>query len=102
MPARKRAATRPGKTKNVSVSFDAATLGMLRERAGEAHGGNLSAAIAEAAAELHRRVALDHVARELDRGRPPLTEADRRAIMNELEEGWAHARRHARKRPSAA
>ena len=45
---------RSGKTKNISVSLDAVVLKMLRERADAKHGGNLSAAIAEAAEVLHR------------------------------------------------
>lgn len=101
MPA-KRAAKRAGRTKNVSVSLDAAILKMLRARADSTHAGNLSAAIAEAAEALHRQAARDDVAKELMRGRPPLTDEDRAAIDAELDEGFRHARRHLKKRTRAA
>jgi hypothetical protein len=103
MAARKKAsAKRTGRTKNVSVSLDAAVLKMLRERADSTHGGNLSAAIAEAAEALHRQAARDAVVADLGRGRPPLTDEERAAIDAELEEGWSHARRHLKKRKRAA
>jgi hypothetical protein len=41
---------------------------MLRERADAVHGGNLSAAIAEAAEVLHRQAARGYVAEELMKG----------------------------------
>lgn len=93
---------RPGTTKNVSVSLDATTLKMLRGRADSAHAGNLSAAIAEAAEVLHRHAARADVAQELMAGHPPLTDQDRTAIDAELDEGWRHARRPAKKRTRAA
>lgn len=93
---------RSGHTTNVSVSLDARALEMLRERADETHGGNLSAAIAEAARALHREAARAYVAEELMSGRPPLTDQDRRRIDTELEEGWQLARRRAKKRTRAA
>lgn len=102
MPSRKAVTKRPGKTRNVSVSLDAAVLKMLRERADSAHAGNLSAAIAEAAEVLHRQTARDDVAEELMKGHPPLTDEERTAIDAELEEGWAHARRQVKKRKPAA
>lgn len=103
MAARKKAAAkRTGRTKNVSVSLDRAVLKMLRARADSTHAGNLSAAIAEAAEVLHRQVARDEVARELMRGRPPLTDDERAAIDAELEEGWRHAQRHLKKKKKAA
>jgi hypothetical protein len=100
--ASKRAKKRAGRTHSVSVSLDLAVLRMLRERADSTHAGNLSAAIAEAAEVLNRHAAREDVATELMRGHPPLTATDRRAIDAELEEGWRHARRHARKRKRAA
>ncbi len=75
---------------------------MLRERADSTHGGNLSAAIAEAAEVLHRQAARDEVAKELMRGHAPLSEAQRVAIDAELDEGWRHARRSPKKRKKAA
>ena len=102
MVATKKAARRAGRTKNVSVSLDAAILKMLRERADSTHAGNLSAAIAEAAEVLHRQAARDDVARELMKGRPPLSDEECAAINAELDEGWRHARRHLKKRTRAA
>jgi hypothetical protein len=95
-------AKRTGKTSNVSVSLDAASLRKLRERADAVHRGNLSAAIAEAAEVLHRQAARDQVAGELMKGKPPLTDKDRAQIDAELQEGWAQARRHIKKRTRAA
>ncbi len=102
MAAKKKAAKRAGKTRNVSVSLDDAILKMLRERADSTHAGNLSAAIAEAAEVLHRQAARDDVARELMRAHPPLTDKERVAIDAELAEGWAHARRHLKRGRRAA
>ena len=96
--ARKRAGT----TKNVSVSLDASVLKVLRERADSYHGGNLSAAIAEAAEVLRRHAARDYVASELMRGHPALTDKERREIDAVLREGWAHARRTAKKKRARA
>lgn len=93
---------RPGRTTNVSISLDTAILRMLHERADTTHNGNLSAAIAEAATVLHRHAARDHVADELMKGHPPLSEAEREIIDAELDEGWRHARRSAKKRTRAA
>jgi hypothetical protein len=95
------AGKRAGTTKNVSVSLDATVLKMLRERADSHHGGNLSAAIAEAAEVLHRRAARHDVVQELTGGRPAMTDKERREIDRDLKEGWAHARR-TKKRPRAA
>jgi len=94
--------TRSGRTKNISVSLDAVVLKMLRERADSNHGGNLSAAIAEAAEVLHRHAARDDVAKELMRGRPALTDKERREIDADLKEGWARARRLLKRRATAA
>lgn len=99
--ASKKPVKRAGRTQSVSVSLDRDVLTMLRERAAAAHGGNLSAAIAEAAEVLHRHAAREVVASALMKGRAPLTPEERRAIDAELEEGWELARR-ARKRKGAA
>ena len=101
MAIKRRTPKRAGRTKNVSVSLDAKSLAMLRERADFAHGGNLSAAIAEAAEVLHRQAARDYVANELMKGHPPLTDKERAESIAELEEGWAHARK-VKKRKRAA
>jgi hypothetical protein len=98
----KRPTRRAGRTRNVSVSLDLTVLRMLRARADDAHGGNLSAAIAEAATVLHRHTARDQVAKTLMKGRPPLTDEERAEIDAELEEGWEHARRYAKRRKRAA
>jgi hypothetical protein len=89
----KRSGKRSGTTKNVSVSLEPDVLKMLRDRADSMHGGNLSAAIAEAAATLHRQAAAQYVAAELMKGRAPLTDAERAQVDAELEEGWALARK---------
>lgn len=47
-----RGAPRPGRTEKVSVSLDRSDLLTLRRRAKKLYGGNLSAAIAEAARRL--------------------------------------------------
>lgn len=86
----------------MSVSLDVTTLRTLRDRADSTHGGNLSAAIAEAAAVLQLRAAREAVSRELMRGHAPLTDAERTAIDAELEEGWVHARRGAKKKRAKA
>jgi hypothetical protein len=86
----------------VSVSLAPSTLRELRNEAKKHHGGNLSAAVEAAAEALRRQIARDEVSAELFKGKPPLTDAQRRAIDAELEEGWAHARRVARRRSSAA
>ena len=65
----------------MSVSLDEAILQMLRERADSTHGGNLSAAIAEAAEVLHRQAARDVVANALMKGRPPLTDEQRTRLL---------------------
>ena len=102
MATRKKAtATRTGRTKNVSVSLDGAVLKILRARAESTHGGNLSAAIAEAAEVLHREAARDAVAKELNRGRPPITDEERAAVGAELEEGWRHARKRLKRKRAA-
>jgi len=93
---------RSGRTNNISVSLDAVVLKMLRERADSDHGGNMSAAIAEAAELLHRHAARADVAKELMKGRPALTDKERREIDADLKEGWAHARRAQKKRATAA
>lgn len=100
-PKKNAAARRKGRTKNVSVSLDGEVLKMLRARADSTHGGNLSAAIAEAAAVLHRQAAREAVSRELNRGRLPMTDEERAAIDAELEEGWRHARKHMKKKRAA-
>jgi len=97
-----RARKRAGRTTNVSVSLDVAVLKALRKRADSIHGGNLSAAIGEAAEVMQRHLAREYVAQELGRGRPALTDHERREIDAELIEGWRHARRMTKKRGRAA
>jgi hypothetical protein len=92
---------RAGTTKNVSVSLDTSVLKKLRERAQSHHGGNLSAAIAEAAEVFQRHAAREAVAEELMRGHRALTNDERREIDRELTEGWELARRM-KKRSRAA
>lgn len=87
---------RPGKTKNYSVSLGAEAQRVLQARARSAHGGNLSAAVAEAAELLRREMALGELARELEEAIGPLSEPARARVDAE----WA-ALPAKRKRPAA-
>ena len=66
-----------------SISIDDEDLAWLRRRARRAHGGNLSAAIAEATRLLRHHEALGEL---LDRvGAPMLTEGELRSLAAELD-----------------
>ena len=68
-----RPAKRSGRTVNRSVSFTEETLGLLESRAKRVHGGNLSAAIAEAARLFRMQEAREIIARVHDDLYGPLT-----------------------------
>ncbi len=70
--------TRAGSTVKVSVSLDAGDLATLRRHADEVHGGNLSAAFAEAARMMRQREARRALVTRL--GGPTL-DADLRAAV---------------------
>lgn len=75
---------RAGKTETLSISLLPEPLKLLRGRAKQAHGGNLSAAIAEAAEFLRRDIAMGELALELEKEHGPLTDEDRRHFDAEL------------------
>jgi hypothetical protein len=79
---------RAGKTVKVSVSLDKDDLATLRRQAREHHGGNLSAAFAEAARLLRQRSARLRLIDEL--GGPTLTPESAAAIDAEQHGGPAH------------
>ena len=61
MAKRAQATTRPGRTAKVSISLEQDDLGTLRRRAKSLYGGNLSAAIAEAARRIREEEAREAV-----------------------------------------
>jgi hypothetical protein len=75
---------RAGKTETLSISLSPEPLKLLRRRARQAHHGNLSAAIAEAAELLRRDVAMGELVAELEKEHGPLTDEDRAAFDAEL------------------
>ena len=83
---------RSGKTETLSISLLPEPLKLLRRRAKQAHGGNLSAAIAEAAELLRRDVAMGELALALKEEHGPLTDADRKKLDAELRGETAPAR----------
>lgn len=90
---------RTGKTVKVSVSLTREDLATLRREANESHGGNLSAAFAEAARWLRQREARRRVIELL--GGPSLTPAAAAAIDDEQRAALAKAPRRARTRRAA-
>lgn len=88
---------RAGATQTVGISLDPATKRTLKRLAAERHGGNVSALIAEMTEAAARQAAFERAWRWY--GGPEPTAAERAAIDAELEEGWALARKYARKRP---
>jgi hypothetical protein len=79
------ASKRAGKTVKVSVSLDRQDLAVLRRRARESYGGNLSAAFADAARWIRQREARERVVEML--GGPTLTAASAASIDAEQEHG---------------
>ncbi len=75
---------RAGKTETLSISLSPEPLKLLRRRARQAHHGNLSAAIAEAAELLRRDVAMGELVAALEKEHGPLTDEDRAAFDAEL------------------
>jgi hypothetical protein len=76
----------------VSVSIEESALAWLRGRAKRVHGGNLSAAIAEAAIVARRQEALEAFLQEVDA--PELSPAE----MSEIVSEWAPRKRTAKAR----
>ncbi len=84
---------RAGKTETLSISLSPDPLQLLRRRAQQAHHGNLSAAIAEAAEFLRRHLAMGELTTELEKEHGPLTDHDRATIGAELQAEAAPRRR---------
>lgn len=88
---------RAGKTETLSISLGPEPLALLRRRAKQAHRGNLSAAIAEAAELLRRDIAMGELVAELEKEHGPLTDDDRATIAAEVR-GTAPTRRTKKRR----
>ena len=88
---------RAGRTETLSISLPPGPLKLLRARAKLAHGGNVSAAIAEAAELLQRDIAMGELVAELERVHGPLIDKDRTAIDAE----WRGAPRPRKKKTAA-
>ena len=74
---------RPGNTVTLSVSMRPEDLAVLRKRAKRAHGGNVSAALADAAELLRLEENRQALARKLEKELGPLDPAVTRAILEE-------------------
>ena len=90
---------RAGTTVKLSVSLDSRDVAVLRKRANDAYGGNLSAAFSEAARWLRQQEARKRLIDAL--GGPSLTPAARAAIDRE-QSGTALPNRRRAKRKNAA
>ena len=77
----------------MSISLSPEPLKLLRRRARQAHHGNLSAAIAEAAEFLRRDLAMGELVCELEKEHGPLTDEDRAMVGAELRAEVGHLRR---------
>jgi len=88
---------RGGRTVNLSISLGPESLALLRRRAKRVHGGNLSAAISEAAELLRTEEARSILAAEFDRTSGPMTDEARARIQAE-QRGDIPAVRRTRKR----
>lgn len=90
---------RAGKTTKVSVSLDANDLAALKRHARESHGGNLSAAVAEAARWIRQREARRRLVDVL--GGPTLTADSAAAIDAEQAGGPRYEPKRPRRRTAA-
>ena len=93
MKARRR---RLGATETVGISLDPETKRKLKALAAEKHGGNVSALVAEMTEEAIRQTAFERAWRWYGGAVP--SDATRAKIDADLDEGWAHARKHAAKK----
>lgn len=92
-PKRRR---RAGATETVGVSLDPETKRKLKALADERHRGNVSALIGEMTDAAVRQAAFERAWRWYGGSEP--SPATRAKIDNDLEKGWAHARKHAGKK----
>jgi predicted transcriptional regulator len=90
-------ARRAGATETIGVSLDPETKKKLKALAEERHRGNVSALVAEMTDTAVRQAAFERAWRWYGGADP--SSATRAKIDADLEEGWAHARKHAAKKP---
>src|SRR5258708_31862812 len=93
------ATKRAGRTIKVSVSLDARDVAMLKRRARESYGGNLSAAFAEAARWIRQREARKRLIEDL--GGPTLTPDSAAAIDTEQRGGPRYEPKRSRRKRAA-
>jgi post-segregation antitoxin (ccd killing protein) len=74
---------RPGKTATISISVDQETQRVLKAEAKRSYGGNVSALVAAIAKEAKRQSALDWLLQRS--GTSPMTEAERDALLAEID-----------------
>jgi hypothetical protein len=86
---------RAGATETIGVSLDSETKRKLKALAADRHQGNVSALIAELTELAVREAAFERAWRWY--GGPEIGDKTRAKIDAEMEEGWALARKHARK-----
>ncbi len=94
------AGKRAGRTVKVSVSLDVEDLAVLKRRARDSYGGNLSAAFSEAARWIRQREARRRLIDAL--GGPTLTPDAATAIDAEQDGGRRHEPKKSRRRTTAA
>jgi post-segregation antitoxin (ccd killing protein) len=83
--------SRAGKTVTFSISVDEETQRILRAEAKRSYGGNVSALVAAVAKEAKRQSALDWLLQRS--GTPPMTEAERKALLAEIDGAPASKKR---------
>lgn len=88
---------RAGATETVGVSLDAETKRKLKALAAERHQGNVSALITEMTEAAVKQAAFERAWQWYGGAEP--SGATRAKIDADLEEGWAHARKHTRAKP---
>jgi hypothetical protein len=87
---------RSGASESIGVSVDPGTKRALKALADERHGGNVSALISEMTTEAIRQAAFQRAWSWY--GGPEPTDAERAKLDQELDAGWAHARKHVAKK----
>jgi hypothetical protein len=88
---------RAGATETIGVSLDPETKRKLKSLADERHAGNVSALVAEMTDAAIRQAAFERAWSWYGGSEP--SDAIRAKIDADLEQGWAHARKHAAKKP---
>lgn len=89
--------SRPGRTRTLTISVDAATEKILKEEAREHFDGNVSKLIAAMAREARRKAALERLA--IWSGYAKLTERERDGVEAEIQKALAPQKPN--KRPAA-